>query len=81
MIRFIRKAHRWIAPLFMLAVIAVIVTGPPRPETPAQIIQQLLMLLLLLSGTVLFAYPFWMRLRKNRADQAPFAQKQESRHR
>jgi hypothetical protein len=64
MVRFIRKAHRWLAPLFVLAVIGVVITGPPQPVTPAQIIQQLLMLLLMLSGIVLFAYPFWARSRK-----------------
>lgn len=66
MIPFIRKAHRWMAPVFVLVVIAVIVTGPPTPSTPAQIIQQLLMLLLMISGVVLFVYPFWARSKKKK---------------
>jgi hypothetical protein len=69
MVPFIRKAHRWMAPLFVVALIAVIITGPPRPDTPAQIIQQVLMLLLMLSGIVLFVYPFWARSRKRRTQQ------------
>jgi hypothetical protein len=65
MTQFVRKAHRWMAPLFVLALIAVIVTGPPQPATPAQIAQQLLMALLTISGVVLFAYPFIVRARRN----------------
>lgn len=63
MFRFLRKAHRWMAPLFVLAVVAVMVTEPPQPATPFQMIQQVLMLLLMLSGIALFVYPFWARSR------------------
>jgi hypothetical protein len=76
-VRFIRKAHRWIAPVFVLAVIAVIITGPPQPATPAQAIQQLLMLLLMLSGIVLFAYPFWARSRKKSGQNSGQTQQEQ----
>lgn len=62
--KFIRKAHRWMAPLFVLAVIAVVVTGPPQPTGPAQMIQQVLMLFLTISGVALFVYPFIAKSRK-----------------
>jgi hypothetical protein len=66
MFQFIRKAHRWVAPIFVLAVIAVVITGPPVPSTPAQIAQQLLMLLLTISGVILFVYPFIAKAKRNK---------------
>ncbi len=75
-VRFLRKAHRWMAPVFVLAVIAVIITGPPQPASPAQVIQQVVMMLLMLSGIVLFIYPFWARSRKKGGSNRT-SQKQE----
>lgn len=63
----VRRIHRWMAPVFVVALIAVIITGPLRPETPAQIAQQLMMALLMLSGIVLFSYPFVARWQKRNA--------------
>jgi hypothetical protein len=64
MIPFIRKAHRWVAPVFVLALIAVIITGLPTDPTPAQMAQQLLMVLLTISGVILFVYPFVAKARR-----------------
>ncbi len=64
--KFVRLAHRWLAPAFVLTVISVVITGLLRPTTPAQIAQQLVMLLLMLSGMVLFSYPFWARSNKQK---------------
>lgn len=66
--KFVRSAHRWLAPVFVLMVIAVVITGPLRPTSPAQIAQQVVMLLLMLSGVVLFSYPFWARSNKHKKD-------------
>jgi len=46
--------------------IAVVITGVPTPETPAQIAQQLLMLILGISGIVLFVTPFVMKARRKK---------------
>lgn len=64
--QFIRKAHRWMAPIFVLAVIAVVMTGPPSPATPAQAIQIILMMLLTFSGVALFVYPFWAKSQRKK---------------
>jgi hypothetical protein len=64
MIPFVRKAHRWLAPVFVLALIAVIVTGLPTNPTPAQMAQQSLMMLLTISGVTLFVYPFVAKARR-----------------
>ncbi len=66
MAKFARTVHRWVAPLFVLAMIAVVITGAPMPETPAQIAQQLLMLILGISGIVLFVTPFVMKARRKK---------------
>ncbi len=61
--KFVRLAHRWLVPAFVLTVISVVITGLLRPTTPAQIAQQLVMLLLMLSGVSLFGYTLWARNR------------------
>lgn len=69
MIRFIRLAHRWVAPLFIIAMVAVALTGFPKPANIAQVAQQALMMLLALSGLVLFLYPlFAKRKRSNNSE-------------
>lgn len=62
--KFVRKAHRWMAPAFVLAVIAVMLTNPITPQGAAQAVQMLLMLLLMISGVALFVYPFIVKSRK-----------------
>jgi hypothetical protein len=61
----VRLVHRWLAPIFALATIAVIATGGPGSGSPAQPVQQLLMFILLLTGLYLFVLPFWVKSRKN----------------
>ncbi len=60
--KFVHLAHLWLTPAFVLTVISVVITGLLRPTTPAQIAQQLVMLLLL-SGVWLFGYTLWVRNR------------------
>jgi hypothetical protein len=66
MARFVRTAHRYLAPLFVLAVIGVVLTQPMTPQTPFQTAQVVLMMLLLISGVFLFVYPMWMKMKRKK---------------
>jgi uncharacterized iron-regulated membrane protein len=56
--------HRYMGLLFVIALIAVMLTGGPDADGIAQRIQQVLMLLLAISGIYLFVLPFWARWQK-----------------
>ncbi len=63
----IRKGHRWLAPLFVVVLIIVAATnGFPSPDVinPVLRVQVGLMILLTISGVVLFVYPFIAKARR-----------------
>ncbi len=65
----VRLIHRWVAPVFALATIALMATGGPGSGSPAQPVQQILMLVLLLTGLYLFVLPFWVKSRRKRSQE------------
>ncbi|NTU83038.1 MAG: hypothetical protein HGA45_27330 [Chloroflexales bacterium] len=64
MTRTIRLVHRWLAPVFLVLLIAVLSTQGSAVGLTLQRVQQLLMLGFALSGAVMFAQPYWLKWRR-----------------
>ncbi len=64
MSRTIRLFHRWLAPVFIVIMIAVLSTQGSAVGTILQRVQQGMVLIFALSGLYLFALPWWVKWRR-----------------
>jgi hypothetical protein len=64
MTRTIRLVHRWLAPVFIVLMVAVLSTQGSAAGLVLQRVQQILMLGFALSGAVMFVQPFWLKWRR-----------------
>ncbi|MEI7643320.1 MAG: hypothetical protein WCJ55_03325 [Chloroflexales bacterium] len=64
MSRTIRLFHRWLAPVFIVIMIAVLSTQGSAVGTILQRAQQGMVLVFALSGFYLFALPWWVKWRR-----------------
>lgn len=64
MTRTIRLIHRWLAPLFIVLMVAVLSTQGSAVGQTLQRVQQLLILGFALSGAVMFVQPYWVKWRR-----------------
>nr|WP_044200403.1 hypothetical protein [Oscillochloris trichoides] len=60
----LRLIHRWLAPVFIIVMIAVISTQGSDVGLILQRIQQGMVLIFALTGLYLFAYPLWVKSRR-----------------
>jgi len=70
MSRTIRLFHRWLAPVFIVIMIAVLSTQGSAVGTILQRVQQGMVLIFALSGLYLFALPWWVKWRRGRKKSA-----------
>lgn len=66
MSRTLRLVHRWLAPAFILVMIAVLSTQGSSVGPILQRIQQGMVVVFALAGLYLFALPWWVKWRRGR---------------
>jgi hypothetical protein len=66
MSRWLRLVHRWLAPVFIVVMVAVISTQGSSIGSILQRIQQGMVVVFALTGLYLFALPWWARWRRGR---------------
>ncbi len=64
--KYLRKAHRWLALPFAALIVVVLVTRGSPLGVGVQQAQQVLLLVMALTGLYLFLLPWWTRLKKGR---------------
>jgi len=65
--KYLRKAHRWLALPFAALIIVVLATRGSSLGEGVQQAQQILLLIMALTGLYLFLLPWWTKLKKGRA--------------
>ncbi|WP_129626512.1 hypothetical protein [Candidatus Oscillochloris fontis] len=60
----LRLIHRWLAPVFIVVMIAVISTQGNAVGLILQRIQQVMVVIFALTGLYLFTYPLWVKSRR-----------------
>ncbi len=66
MSRIIRLSHRWLAPVFIIVMLAVISTQGSSIAPIVQRVQQVMVVFFALSGLYLFSMPWWVKWRRAR---------------
>jgi uncharacterized membrane protein YhaH (DUF805 family) len=66
MSRWLRLVHRWLAPVFIVAMIAVLSTQGSSIGPILQRIQQGMVVIFALTGLYLFVLPWWVKWRRTR---------------
>ncbi|HMQ32989.1 MAG TPA: hypothetical protein PKD53_19825 [Chloroflexaceae bacterium] len=66
MSRNLRLIHRWLAPLFIVVLFAVISTQGTTVGHVLQRVQQGMVIIFALTGLYLFALPWWAKWRRGR---------------
>lgn len=66
MSRWLRLIHRWLAPIFIVVMVAVTSTQGSGIGSILQRVQQGMVLVFALTGLYLFALPWWARWRRGR---------------
>lgn len=64
MSRILRLSHRWMAPFFILILIATLSTQGMSIGPILQRIQQIMVLFFALTGLYLFSLPWWVKWRR-----------------
>ncbi|MEI8165064.1 MAG: hypothetical protein WCG26_01760 [Chloroflexales bacterium] len=77
MSRTIRLCHRWLAPVFIVVMIAVLSTQGSAIGPIIQRIQQGMVLVFALSGLYLFAMPWWVKWRRGTKNSTQHAARHE----
>lgn len=77
MSRWLRLVHRWLAPIFIVVMVAVITTQGSSIGSILQRVQQGMVVVFALTGLYLFALPWWARWRRgrNRGQAGPRARR------
>jgi hypothetical protein len=66
MSRIIRLVHRWLAPIFIVLLITVMITQGSSTGFVFQRIQQGMVLFFALTGSYMFILPWWVKWRRGR---------------
>lgn len=66
MSRWLRLVHRWLAPIFILVMIAVIGTQGSAIASLLQRVQQVMVVIFALTGLYFFVLPWWAKSRHAR---------------
>lgn len=66
MSRTLRLVHRWLAPVFIVVLLAVISTQGTGAGQVLQRVQQGMVLIFALTGLYLFTLPWWVKWRRGR---------------
>lgn len=66
MSRTLRLIHRWLAPFFLVILIAVLSTQGTGIGAILQRVQQAMVLIFALTGLYLFTLPWWVKWRRSR---------------
>lgn len=66
MSRWIRLFHRWLAPVFIVVMIAVLSTQGSSIGLVLQRVQQGMVVVFALTGLYLFVFPWWVKWRRAR---------------
>jgi uncharacterized membrane protein YobD (UPF0266 family) len=64
--KYLRKAHRWLALPFAALIVVVLATRGSPLGAEVQQAQQILLLVMALTGMYLFLLPWWTRWKKGR---------------
>jgi len=64
--KYVRKTHRWLALLTVALIITVLLARNTAVGFAAQQIQQVLMLIMALTGLYLFLLPWWTKWMRNK---------------
>lgn len=64
--KYLRKTHRWLALPFAALIVTVLVTRDSSFGSAIQQTQQVLLLVMALTGLYLFLLPWWTRWRRGR---------------
>ncbi len=70
MSRILRLTHRWLAPVFIVILIATLSTQGMSIGPVLQRIQQIMVLIFALTGAYLFTLPWWVKWRRKRQPAA-----------
>lgn len=62
--KYVRKFHRWLALPFVVLIIALLLTRNTSVGFTAQRAQQVLMLMMAVTGLYLFVLPWWAKRRR-----------------
>ena len=62
--KYVRKTHRWLALLFVVLILTVLLARDTQVGFAAQRAQQILILVMALTGLYLFALPWWVKWRR-----------------
>ena len=62
--KYVRKFHRWLALLFVVLILTVVLARNTSVGAAAQRAQQILMLAMAITGLYLFILPWWSKWRK-----------------
>jgi hypothetical protein len=68
--KYVRKFHRWLALPFVVLIITLLLTRDTSAGFAAQRAQQILMLIMALSGLYLFVLPWWTKWRRRERSKA-----------
>lgn len=66
MSRILRLVHRWLAPVFIIVLVAVLSTQGSSIGLLLQRIQQGMVIVFALTGLYLFTLPWWVKWRRGR---------------
>ncbi len=64
--KYMRKFHRWLALPFIVLIITVLLTRNLPAGASVQMLQQLLMLIMAVTGVYLWVLPWWTKARRRR---------------
>jgi len=67
--KYVRKFHRWLGILFVVMVVVVLLAHNTAYGFAAQRLQQMLVLVMALTGLYLFALPWWVKWRRRQRAQ------------
>ena len=68
--KYVRKSHRWLALPFVVLIIALLLTRNTSAGFAVQRAQQILMLVMAVSGLYLFVLPWWTKWRRRERSKA-----------
>ena len=64
--KYMRKFHRWLALPFIVLIVTVLLTRNLPAGASVQMLQQLLMLVMAVTGVYLWVLPWWTKSRRRR---------------
>lgn len=64
--KYMRKFHRWLALPFIVLIVTVLLTRNLPAGASVQMLQQLLMLIMAVTGVYLWVLPWWTKSRRRR---------------